>query len=274
MAERSIVVSGSFDDLHCAQVRLLEEAAKLGPLHVLLWSDKVVARVEGHDPKFPENERLYLLKAIRYVAGVTLCRDLAGADSLPLPEGLRPASWVVDQPHDNDARRAYCREHGLQYHVIRQEDLAAVPDDAGELLPPSDRKRVIVTGCYDWFHSGHVRFFEEVAEMGDLYVVLGNDTNLKLLKGEGHPLFPQQQRRYLVQSIRFVRQALIATGQGWLDAEPEIRRIRPHVYVVNEDGDRGGKRPFCEAQGIEYRVLKRLPKPGLPRRQSRDLRGF
>ena len=30
-----------------------------------------------------------------------------------------------------------------------------------------------MTGCYDWFHSGHVRFFEEVSELGDLYVVAG-----------------------------------------------------------------------------------------------------
>jgi hypothetical protein len=43
---------------------------------------------------------------------------------------------------------------------------------------------------------------------------------------------------------------------------------------VNEDGDRPEKRQYCEAHGIEYRVLKRLPKPGLPRRQSRELRGF
>ena len=54
---------------------------------------------------------------------------------------------------------------------------------------------MIVTGCYDWLHSGHVRFFEEVSQLGDLYVVVGNDANLKLLKGEGHPLFPGAQER-------------------------------------------------------------------------------
>ena len=64
---------------------------------------------------------------------------------------------------------------------------------------------------------------------------------------------------------------MVATGDGWLDAEPEIERLRPDIYAVNEDGDRPEKREYCQAHGIEYRVLKRLPKEGLPRRQSTDL---
>jgi cytidyltransferase-like protein len=146
-----------------------------------------------------------------------------------------------------------------------------LPPHAGQ---PSCGKRVIVTGCYDWFHSGHVRFFEEVSAIGDLYVVVGHDANIKLLKGEGHPMFPEQHRRYMVQSVRFVRKALVSTGDGWLDAEPEIERIRPHVYAVNEDGDRPEKRQYCQSHGIEYRVLQRVPKQGLPKRQSTTLRGF
>ena len=185
-----------------------------------------------------------------------------------------PATWVVDEADDNEAKRAFCRASGLQYRVLRQQDLLGLPDCSDELPAASLRPRVIVTGCFDWFHSGHVRFFEEVSELGDLYVVVGHDANIRLLKGEGHPLFPEQQRRYLVQSVRYVTQALISTGQGWLDAEPEIRRIRPQIYAVNEDGDRPEKRQYCQAHGIEYRVLKRLPKEGLPRRQSTDLRGF
>jgi hypothetical protein len=78
----------------------------------------------------------------------------------------------------------------------------------------------------------------------------------------------------MCQAIRFVAQALISSGEGWLDAEPEIERIRPDIYAVNEDGDRPEKRKYCEAHGIEYRVLARLPKEGLPRRQSTALRGF
>ena len=87
-------------------------------------------------------------------------------------------------------------------------------------------------------------------------------------------MFPEDERRYMAQSIRFVTQALVSTGHGWMDAEPEIERLKPDAYAVNEDGDVQEKREFCEQHGLEYIVLKREPKPGLTRRCSTDLRGF
>jgi glycerol-3-phosphate cytidylyltransferase-like family protein len=95
-----------------------------------------------------------------------------------------------------------------------------------------------------------------------------------LLKGEGHPLLSQEERRYVVGSIKFVKQALISSGDGWLDADPEIKKLKPDAYAVNEDGDKGGKREYCAQNGIAYFVLKRAPAPGLPKRSSTDLRGF
>ena len=47
-------------------------------------------------------------------------------------------------------------------------------------------------------------------------------------------------------------------------------QIKPDIYAVNEDGDKPEKRILPE-HGIEYRVLKRLPKEGLPRRESTPL---
>ena len=85
---------------------------------------------------------------------------------------------------------------------------------------------------------------------------------------------PQEERRYVVGSIKYVTESLISSGDGWLDADPEIRRLKPDIYAVNEDGDVGGKRDYCAALGIEYLVLKRVPAPGLPKRTSTDLRGF
>lgn len=260
-----VIVTGSFDDMRPRDVRFLQEATRLGSVHALLWSDEMVQRLTGKPAKFPQAERHYFVGAIRYVDRVTLCSD---RDFLPRPQGHSRTLWAVKEEEE-----AFCQAHGFEYRVLRREELEGFPNETTD-VSTSLRPRVMVTGCYDWFHSGHVRFFEEVSELGDLYVIVGHDANIKLLKGEGHPLFPEQERRYMCQSIRFVKQALISTGHGWLDAEPEIERLRPDVYAVNEDGDRPEKRHYCQAHGIDYRVLKRVPREGLPRRQSTDLRGF
>ena len=271
---KNVFVTGSFDNLHSQHIRLLEEASRLGALTVCLWSDSTVEQVEGKPPKFPLDERLYILNAIRYVDRVEVC-DGVDADTLPTVADTQPDVWVVDEKSNNQAKRSYCKSHGLGYVVMSATTLRKFPAwHPVEGNGVSDRKKVIVTGCFDWLHSGHIRFFEKVSELGELYVGVGHDGNISLLKGERHPLFPEAERRYMVQSIRYVKEAHITSGHGWMDAEPEIQRLGIDVYAVNEDGDKPEKRAFCAANNLEYVVLKRDPAPGLPRRQSTDLRGF
>jgi cytidyltransferase-like protein len=162
----------------------------------------------------------------------------------------------------------------MLYQVVSEASLQGFPPANWNGDNSSSGRKVLVTGCFDWFHSEHVRFFEETSSLGDLYVVVGHDENVRLLKGEGHPLFPAEERRYMVGAIRYVKQALVSTGHGWMDAEPEIEAIKPDMYVVNEDGDKPEKREFCKERGLEYVVLKRIPAAGLPRRESTHLRGF
>lgn len=270
-----VFVSGSFDDLRSRQVRFLEEAARLGPVHVLLWSDALVQAMVGKRPKFSHAERLYFLESIRYVDRVMPVEELSSQDYLPSSLVESPAAWVVLSEMGSQAKIDFCQENGLEYQIIADDLLE---EFSGEPLstqqPVTIRKKVVVTGCYDWLHTGHIRFFEEASQLGELYVVIGSDANVRLLKGEGHPLFGEAQRRYMVQAIRYVTETWVSTGTGWMDAEPEIERIQPDFYVVNEDGDKPEKRAFCQAHGLEYVVLKRMPKEGLPRRESTRLRGF
>jgi cytidyltransferase-like protein len=211
------------------------------------------------------------LNAVRHVNRVVEAGGPDGFDALP--KNLKVDVWADVEAATSSARENFVRENKIAYRVFKADELKGFPEPPPMSSAPGKRK-IIATGSYDWFHSGHVRFFEEASARGDLYVVVGHDANIRLLKGEGHPRFPQEERRYLVQSIRFVTEALISTGHGWLDAEPEIQRVKPDIYAVNEDGDKGGKREYCEKHGIEYLVLKRTPAPGLPRRSSTDLRGF
>jgi len=280
----TVFVSGPFDDLRSRDVRFLEEAAKLGRVTIGLWTDGLVTAREERPAKFPFDERLYLLQAMRHVAAVVPVADLppAGSPGTGHGPGLRtvlekvkPRFCVTDDRSPWPDLMASCNDLGIEVRSLGPDVLSGFPS-----LPPlavdgsSGRPRVVVTGCYDWFHSGHVRFFEEAAAFGDLYVGVGSDANIRLLKGEGHPLFPQDERAYLVRSVRHVRQAFIATGTGWMDTSAEMAVLKPRFYIVNEDGDRPEKREFCEEARIGYVVLSRAPKPGLPTRDSTALRGF
>ncbi len=268
---KQIIVSGGFDDLKSRDLRFLEEASKLGELTVLLWTDEMLRQTTGKAPKFPLAERLYFLDAVRYVGRVIAADGAAGFDTLP--ETLRADVWADCGSTTNPARKRFAAENKIAYRVFTPAELQGFPEPPPMASAPG-KKKVVATGCYDWFHSGHVRFCEEASAYGDLYICLGSDANVRLLKGKGHPLLTQAERRYVVGSIKFVKQALITTGSGWVDADPEIRRLKPDIYAVNEDGDKGGKREYCQALGIEYLVLKRAPAPGLPPRSSTDLRGF
>jgi cytidyltransferase-like protein len=268
----NVIVSGSFNDINSRMFRFLHEASRMGRVEALLWSDELVETLQGAAPEFSLSEREYVLDALRYVDSIRVIDSLDSADSLP--EDLDHTDiWAMTADEAGAARQATCSARGLMPVAVNEDALASYPEREMDALDP-DRKTVIVTGCYDWFHSGHVRFFEEVSAHGQLYVVVGHDANIQLLKGEGHPMFPEDERRYMAQSIRFVHQAFISTGHGWMDAEPEIERLKPDAYAVNEDGDRPEKREFCAKHGLEYIVLKREPKPGLTRRSSTDLRGF
>jgi len=137
------------------------------------------------------------------------------------------------------------------------------------------KKKVFVSGCYDLLHGGHVAFFKTASAYGDLYVSVGRDENLLMLKGK-KPVFSEDERLYLVRSIRYVHDAFLGSGTGMLDFEPELRKMKPDIFIVNSDGHKAEKEAFCRALGIEYIILERIPEPGLPVRSSsgtkRDLR--
>lgn len=128
-------------------------------------------------------------------------------------------------------------------------------------------KKVLVSGCYDLLHGGHIAFFKTAAAFGDLYVSIGSDENLYLLKGK-RPVFSEAERLFIVKSIKYVHDAFIATGMGILDFEPDIKRIKPDIFVVNHDGYTTDKEALCKKLGIEYVILARTPEPGLPARSS------
>ena len=113
------------------------------------------------------------------------------------------------------------------------------------------RKKVFVSGCYDLLHSGHVEFFRQAAQYGDLYVGIRSDETILHYKHH-KTIYSEDERLFMVKAIRYVKDAYINAGDGVMDFVPTLDIVKPDVFVVNEDGGNEEKRRLCEARGIEY----------------------
>ena len=132
-------------------------------------------------------------------------------------------------------------------------------------------KKVFVSGCFDMLHSGHVAFFREAAQYGDLYVALGSDKTVFDLKGR-ETVNDEHERLFMVKAVAWVKDAFISRGSGILDFESELREMRPDYFVVNADGNTPEKRALCHELEVEYVILERKPYEGLSARSTTALR--
>ena len=132
-------------------------------------------------------------------------------------------------------------------------------------------KKVFVSGCYDMLHSGHVAFFEDAAQYGDLYVGIGSDKTINELKAR-KTVNSDAERLYMVKSLKVVKDAWINQGGGLLDFLDELETLKPDIFFVNADGHTPAKEALCHEMGIEYVVSKRIPHGNLPARSTTALR--
>lgn len=132
-------------------------------------------------------------------------------------------------------------------------------------------KKVFVSGCFDMIHSGHIEFFRKASKFGELYVCIGSDETIKNLKGK-FPVNNQEERKFIIDSIKYVKKSIISQGSGLLDFKEELINIKPDFFIVNKDGDSDLKQNLCKKYKIEYIVLERIPKSTLPVRSSSELK--
>jgi len=126
--------------------------------------------------------------------------------------------------------------------------------------------KVFVSGCFDLFHSGHVNFLEKASALGELYVGIGSDKTIRMLKR--NTVYNENERLFIVQSLRCVKKAFINTGLGMIDFIKELRKVKPDIFFVDEDGHSVEKEVICRDMGIKYVVGKRRKIKGIPQDRS------
>ena len=99
----------------------------------------------------------------------------------------------------------------------------------------NDKKVVFTNGCFDIIHAGHIAYLEEAKSLGDILVVgLNSDSSVKRLKGEKRPIVSENERKYVLESIKFIDYVFIFEEDTPYNL---IKSIRPDILVKGGDWD-------------------------------------
>jgi len=92
---------------------------------------------------------------------------------------------------------------------------------------------VLANGCFDLLHVGHLRYLQAAKELGDVLIVgLNSDRQARLLKGDGRPYVPENERAEIVAALACVDFVTIFDEPT---VEELLRLIRPDVHAKGTD---------------------------------------
>jgi cytidyltransferase-like protein len=120
MRRKKVFVSGCFDMLHSGHVRFLEAAAAYGDVYVGIGSDQTVKELKGRYPVNTQEERQYLLAALRHVKRCFINQGSGIMDFLKELQRISPDCFVVNEDGNTPAKQRLCRRLGIRYIVLRR----------------------------------------------------------------------------------------------------------------------------------------------------------
>lgn len=111
-------------------------------------------------------------------------------------------------------------------------------------LKKNKKSIVLVGGCFDILHIGHIRFLQEAKKKGDrLLVLLENDKKVGLLKGKNRPLFTQKERAAVLSAISCVNYVILLP---FINTDSEynnlVLSLKPDIIAVTENDPNLGKK--------------------------------
>lgn len=114
-------------------------------------------------------------------------------------------------------------------------------------------KRVMVNGCFDILHPGHVHFLTAAKSFGD-YLIVGLNNDLYYKKTLYHNF---DERRSVLRALRTVDEVL---GFSEDTATSLVGYVKPDVYVTSVEYPDSPEVQYCKLAGIEVYHLPRIPR--------------
>lgn len=128
-------------------------------------------------------------------------------------------------------------------------------DNLIKKIKDADQSVVLVGGCFDVLHFGHIKFLEKAKKEGDVLIVaLESNKNIKRLKGRRRPIHSQEMRAEMLSALKTVDYIvclpLMENNNDYLEL---VKRIKPNIIAVTA-GDPQLKNKRKQAKIIGGRV--------------------
>ena len=131
------------------------------------------------------------------------------------------------------ASRIPSRHEGVSVkRILHSRDL----NQLYAFLAKKHKSIVLVGGCFDIIHIGHIKFLQEAKKHADVLVVLlESDEKVQKLKGKNRPLFKVEERAEVLSSLKPIDYVVILPmTKSDSDYEKLILQIHPSVIAVTE----------------------------------------
>lgn len=134
--------------------------------------------------------------------------------------------------------------------------------DISQRIHLDNKVIVLIGGCFDILHIGHVQFMEEAKKLGDiLMLLLESDEAIRQLKGINRPINNQSDRSMILSSLVFT-DYIIPLSHLLNDKEYDqlIFELKPDIIATTaNDPGRIHKKRQAESLGIKLvDVIKRI----------------
>lgn len=93
------------------------------------------------------------------------------------------------------------------------------------------RPKILVAGSFEIIHPGHIYLLRKAWEKGEVYVIVSRDKNFARFKGR-EPAVPEDQRRAVVESIKYVSKAVLGDQEDFLKP---VLDIKPDMILLGPD---------------------------------------
>jgi rfaE bifunctional protein nucleotidyltransferase chain/domain len=95
-------------------------------------------------------------------------------------------------------------------------------------------ERITLTnGCFDILHVGHIRYLQAAHNLGGKVIVAVNsDVSVRVLKGEGRPVMPAEERAEILAALSDVDAVVVFPEK---DVRAIIREIHPDFHAKGTD---------------------------------------